>query len=88
MGMSYAYGNAEERDERGSIATIRRAIDLTRQRPRFQNFVIAHELLHLRVRNHGKVFKALLSVHLPNWREQNVLRAQSATNGDRNRLKG
>ena len=28
MGMSHAYGTAEERDERESIATIRRAIDL------------------------------------------------------------
>src|SRR5437016_9316813 len=28
MGMSYAYGTPEERDERESIATIQRAIDL------------------------------------------------------------
>src|SRR5215207_1219585 len=28
MGMSHAYGTAEERDERESIATIRRAVEL------------------------------------------------------------
>ncbi|HEX3098711.1 MAG TPA: YgjP-like metallopeptidase domain-containing protein [Usitatibacter sp.] len=26
-----------------------------------------HELLHLRVRNHGRPFKALMSAHVPNW---------------------
>ena len=30
--------------------------------------MIAHELLHLRVRNHGRLFKALLTVHVPAWR--------------------
>jgi hypothetical protein len=45
------------------------AEDLTEQEPEFQDFVIAHELLHLRVRSHGKVFKALMSVHLPGWRQ-------------------
>ena len=27
-----------------------------------------HELLHLRVRNHGKLFRALMSAHVPGWR--------------------
>ena len=31
----------------------------------FQNYVIVHELLRLRVPNHGKLFKSLLSVYLP-----------------------
>jgi hypothetical protein len=31
-------------------------------------YVIVHELLHLLIPNHGKEFKALLSVYLPNWR--------------------
>ena len=39
------------------------------QNPRFQDFVIAHELLHLRVLNHGRLFKALMSAHVPGWRE-------------------
>jgi hypothetical protein len=29
----------------------------------------AHELLHLRVAAHGRLFKALMSLHVPNWRE-------------------
>ncbi len=35
------------------------------ERPRaFQDYVIAHELLHLRIRNHGKLFHATLKAHL------------------------
>jgi hypothetical protein len=38
----------------------------------FQDFVIAHELLHLRVPNHGRLFKALLTTHIPNWRKLTI----------------
>ncbi|MBZ0302689.1 MAG: M48 family metallopeptidase [Anaerolineae bacterium] len=31
-------------------------------------YVILHELVHLRVFNHGKDFKALMSQHMPDWR--------------------
>jgi predicted metal-dependent hydrolase len=31
---------------------------------RFQEFVIVHELLHLKIPNHGKLFKSLLRAHL------------------------
>ena len=48
--------------------TITLAADLSHQEDGFQDFVIAHELLHLRVPNHGKLFKALMSAHVPNWR--------------------
>lgn len=50
------------------------AEDLAEQSPGFQDFVIAHELLHLRVPNHGRVFKALMSAHVPGWRKYDVLR--------------
>jgi predicted metal-dependent hydrolase len=33
----------------------------------FREYVIVHELLHLQVPNHGKLFKCLLSAFLPNW---------------------
>jgi hypothetical protein len=36
---------------------------------RFQDFVIAHELLHLRVVTHGRLFRALMSAHVPGWRD-------------------
>ena len=37
------------------------AADLADHEPGFQDFIIAHELLHLRVPNHGRLFKALMS---------------------------
>lgn len=42
--------------------------DLARQPASVQDVVIVHELLHLKVRNHGRVFKALMSAHVPHWR--------------------
>lgn len=57
-----------------SRGVITLAYDLGDQDPGFQDFVIAHELLHLRVPNHGRLFKALLSVHVPDWRRHDVMR--------------
>lgn len=45
------------------------AVDLLGRPRGFQDFVIVHELLHLRVRNHGKLFRALMSLHVPGWRQ-------------------
>lgn len=47
--------------------------DLTRQPSSVQDIVIVHELLHLKIRNHGRVFKALMSAHVPHWREHGSL---------------
>ncbi|ABA20779.1 metal-dependent hydrolase-like protein [Trichormus variabilis ATCC 29413] len=33
-------------------------------------FVIVHELVHLSVPNHGKLFKCLMSAYLPDWQEK------------------
>lgn len=41
---------------------------LARERD-FGEFVIVHELLHLRVPNHGKLFKSLLSAYVPGWEQ-------------------
>lgn len=58
-----------------SAGTVTLASDLVDQDPRFQDFVIAHELLHLRVPTHGRLFKALMSAHVPGWRELEEQRA-------------
>ncbi len=36
---------------------------------KFQDYVIVHELLHLRVPNHGKLFKSLMRAHLGEWEQ-------------------
>ena len=46
--------------------------DLLAKPEAFQDCVIVHELLHLRIRNHGKLFVATLKAHLPDnpWIEK------------------
>ena len=61
----------------GSCSTsgiVTLAADLAEQDTDFQDFVIAHELLHLRVPNHGKLFKALMTAHIPDWKRYDVRR--------------
>jgi predicted metal-dependent hydrolase len=48
--------------------TVTLALDLLDESTRFQDFVIVHELLHLRYPAHGRLFKAVLSAHIPGWR--------------------
>jgi len=55
-----------------SAGTITLATDLDDQQEGFQDFVIAHELLHLRVPNHGRLFRALMTMHVPDWRSREV----------------
>ena len=55
-----------------TAGTITLSSDLSNQEVEFQDFVIAHELLHLRVPNHGKLFKALMTAHMPGWREHDL----------------
>jgi hypothetical protein len=57
-----------------SNGTITIATDLMDQTSGFQDFVVAHELLHLRVPNHGRLFKALMTAHVPGWRSHDVRR--------------
>ena len=61
-----------------TLGIVTLAIDLADQEPGFQDFVIAHELLHLRVPNHGKLFKALMTVHLPDWKKYYAGRKRGA----------
>lgn len=68
-----------------SAGTVTLASDLVDQDPRFQDFVIAHELLHLRVPTHGRLFKALMSAHVPGWRELEDQRALPRSDMSRRR---
>jgi predicted metal-dependent hydrolase len=55
-----------------SKGVISLASDLAEKPSQFQDFVIVHELLHLRVSTHGRLFKALMTAHVPGWRELDV----------------
>jgi predicted metal-dependent hydrolase len=57
-----------------AAGTITLSVDLDEQSEGFQDFVIAHELLHLKVPNHGRLFKALMTTHVPDWRSQDIWR--------------
>lgn len=39
----------------------------------FQDYVIVHELVHLKVPNHSKLFKSYLAAYLPNWKKYAAL---------------
>jgi predicted metal-dependent hydrolase len=41
--------------------------ELLGEERRFQDVVIVHELLHLLVPNHGKLFKSLMTAYVPSW---------------------
>jgi predicted metal-dependent hydrolase len=43
------------------------ADDLLDMPTAFQDYVIVHELLHIKLRNHGRVFRSLLSSFVPGW---------------------
>lgn len=51
-----------------SAGTVTLATDLLDRDQGFQDYVIVHELLHLRYSKHGRMFKALMSAHVPRWR--------------------
>lgn len=51
-----------------TAGTVTLATDLLQQDLDFQDYVIVHELLHLRYPAHGRLFKACMGAHLPQWR--------------------
>ena len=59
----------QEESYRFAVQSFFEPTDLADQEVGFQDFVIAHELLHLRVPNHAKLFKALMTMHVPDWKK-------------------
>jgi predicted metal-dependent hydrolase len=68
-------------DKWGSCApdgVVTLAADLATADPELQDYVIVHELLHLRYRDHGRVFRALLAAHVPDWEAVDARLAESS----------
>jgi predicted metal-dependent hydrolase len=76
---------AQMNDRWGSCShsgEITLAADLAQMEARFQDYVIVHELLHLRVPTHGKLFKALMTAHIPEWRSLEGMGRDRKARGD------
>jgi predicted metal-dependent hydrolase len=61
------------RNKWGSISTagtLTLASDLLDMPRRLVEYVICHELLHLKVPTHNRVYRLLLSSYIPGWRER------------------
>lgn len=53
-----------------SRGTITLSRDLLHLPPDLVNYIICHELVHLKIPSHGKGWQTLMSIHLPDWRER------------------
>lgn len=45
------------------------ASDLLGEPKDFQELVVVHEVLHLQIPNHGKLFKSMLGAYIPDWQK-------------------
>ena len=59
-----------------SSGTVSFATELIRESQQFREYVIVHELLHLRVRNHGSLFRSYLGAYVPGW-QRHVRRTET-----------
>lgn len=60
-----------------SSGTVTLAKDLIDHNDKFQDYVIVHELLHLRYGTHGRMFRSLMSAHIPDWKQIDAERRTS-----------
>jgi predicted metal-dependent hydrolase len=52
---------------RGTITLSRDLLKLPRD---LVDYVVCHELVHLKIPGHGKGWQALMNIHLPDWRKR------------------
>ena len=48
----------------------------------FAEYVVCHELLHLKVAGHNRLFKGLLSAYMPDWEERLTRTIQDILDGE------
>ena len=53
-----------------SAGTLTLANDLTRLPRKLVDYILCHELLHLKVPNHNRDYHLFLSRHIPDWKER------------------
>jgi predicted metal-dependent hydrolase len=44
-------------------------LDLIKKKPEFIEYVVLHEIVHIKIPNHGSTFKAMLDKYIPTWRD-------------------
>lgn len=59
--------------------TVSFSTEVLAQPAAFREYVIVHELLHLKVPNHGKLFKTLLRAYIPNYESTSAAKGQTST---------
>lgn len=50
-----------------SRGTLTFSADLLAESKAFQDYVIVHELIHLQIPNHGRLFKRYMDLYIPDW---------------------
>ena len=50
---------------KGYVTFSSQLLDMDRE---FGEYVIVHELLHMTIPNHSKLFKSLMGIHMPDWK--------------------
>jgi predicted metal-dependent hydrolase len=72
-----AWGIKKMKTKWGSCNANRRSIwvnlELAKKPAPCLEYLVVHELLHLKVRTHGEQFTALMDLHLPRWRQTRAL---------------
>ena len=72
----YDLPDNEEKRRLGALREMRSGrltfnSELLEKRRSLIDYVVLHELLHMKVPNHGKLFKSLMFVFLPDWEKCN-----------------